>query len=371
MKIISIAFISVIAFTSCDSVLLGDDDGVPSREENLATPPFLQDGLAVASMDDEGVDGQRIRELIAQLQTDSRNIHSILILKNNKLVVESYFGGWHRNRFQSLRSATKSVTSALIGIAIDQNYLKNDEVKIFDIFSEYGDLRTEAKETIQLNHILSMSAGLQWDQTRFPDDDPRNDEAKLSESDDGFRYTLEKKYVATPGTLFNYSSGNSDLLAGVIHHTSGSYAHEFAERFLFAPLQIDDYGWRMNRNGHPNAGFGLHLYPRDIMKIGKLFLDSGAWNGRQIISKAWIKKSTSKQIAYPQDPKQFYGYQWWIREWSIQGEIFYTFQAQGNGGQVLCIIPEKRAVILLTGGNYGERSQVPYALLRTHLLPAL
>ena len=149
------------------------------------------------------------------------------------------------------------------------------------------------------------------------------------------------------------------------------YADEFGRKFFFEPLGIEHAGWRRNNNGHPNAGFGIHLYPRDFIKVGKLFLDSGVWNNQQIVSKEWVAKSTSKAIDYPFDNNQGYGYQWWTRNWDVNGQSIQTFNAQGNGGQVLCVIPEKNAVILLTGGNFGQAGQLPYRYLQAILLPAL
>ena len=366
--ILLVVFLTV---SSCDSMLLGREDQIISLKENLAVPPQLDDGLEVGSMAEAGIDEEAITRLISSLQSDNRNIHSVLIIKNGRLVVESYFNGWHRNRLQSIRSASKSVTSALLGIAIDHGLIESEDERVFAFFPEYVDLRTEDKDKILLRHLLMMSAGLQWNQTSFADDDPRNDEVQLGQSVDGFRFVLQKNYVHTAGTTFNYSSGNTDLLAGVIYHASGMYADDFAEKFLFKPLGIEQVGWRKNNNGHPNAGFGIHLYPRDFMKFGKLFLDSGVWNNQQVLSKAWVAKSTAKMIDYPSDNNQGYGYQWWTREWEVNGKKIKSFQAQGNGGQVLCVIPDLRTVVLMTGGNYGTAGQLPYRYIQELLLPAL
>lgn len=360
-----------LMFCSCDELLLGEEDQVITLEENLSPPPALNDGLDVGSITEAAVDESKLRFLITSLQKDTRNVHSVLIVKDGKLILESYFGGWHRERLQSLRSCSKSITSSLVGIAIDKGFMTSENEKVFDLFPEYGDLRDDEKDKIEVRHLLMMSSGLRWDQTHVPDDDPRNDERRLEESDDGFRYTLEQPVVSDPGIAFNYSSGNSDLLAGVVHHATGEYADVFAEKNLFTPLQITTWGWKKTRNGHPNAGYGLHLYPRDMIKFGKLFLDSGQWKGNQIISKEWIKRSTRKSIGVSSDPLDGYGYQWWVHTWQLQQGTIKTYQAQGNGGQIICVVPEKNAVIVLTGANYGQAGRIAYSFLENNLLPAL
>jgi len=294
----------------------------------------------------------------------------VLIAKNGKLIVEAYFDGWHGKRLQSMRSATKSVASTLVGIAIDKGYVTDVNQSVFDFFSEYDDLKTPQKEKIQLRHVLSMTAGLSWEQEAFPADDPRNDEDRLEKSSDGFRYLLEKKMVAEPGKVFKYNSGCSDLLLGIVAHATGIEADKFAEEYLFKPLSIQHYGWRRNLNGYPNGGYGLHLFPRDMIKIGQLFLDSGKWKDRQIVSAAWIKQATTPYTQVTQEVG--YGFQWWIKENKVGDKIIKRYQAQGMGGQIICVVPELNSVVVLTGINFDNfQSQIPYNILQHRILPAL
>jgi CubicO group peptidase (beta-lactamase class C family) len=239
---------------------------------------------------------------------------------------------------------------------------------VFDFFPEYADLRTPAKEMITIDNLLTMSAGLEWDQTSYDDDDPRNDEEQLSRSNDGVRFTLQKPVVINPGVSFNYSSGNSDVLAAIVDHATQMPTDIFAEITLFDPLRIQNYGWRKANNNFVNAGYGLHMLPRDVAKIGQLYLDSGFWKGAQIVSRSWIKRSTEKRISVPNSPNQGYGFQWWTRDWFIDGRTISAFQAQGSGGQVICVLPELNAVVVITGANNGSLS---YNLLEQYLLPAL
>jgi len=215
-----------------------------------------------------------------------------------------------------------------------------------------------------------MRAGLSWEQEAFPVDDPRNDEDQLGKSKDGFRYLLEKKMVAAPGERFEYNSGCSDLLLGIVDHSTGMEADKFAEEYLFKPLGIESYGWRKNLNGYPNGGYGLHMYPRDMTKIGQLFLDSGKWNNQQVVSAAWIKQATQDYSALKEGIG--YGFQWWTRSGKIEDKAIKWFQAQGKGGQIICVVPELNSVVVLTGTNFNNSSsQTPYAILQNRILPAL
>jgi CubicO group peptidase (beta-lactamase class C family) len=354
---------------SCDSILLNDESN-NARQANSRHPEYLNDGWEVSSPEAEHVDANAVAQLIQALQGDSRNIHGLLIAKNNKLIVEAYFDGWHRKRLQSLRSASKSIASTLVGIAIDKGHIKDVNQSVFDFFPEYGDLNTSEKDKIQLQHVLSMTAGLRWNQDTFPDDDPRNDEHQLEEVNDGFRYLLQKDVVAPPGIIFQYNSGCSDLLLGIVDHSTGMPADKFAEEYLFKPLSITEYGWRKNPNGYPNGAYGLHLYPRDMLKIGQLFLDGGKWKDQQIVSTDWINLAT-------QDYSELgngvgYGFQWWTREDKVKEKIIRRYHAQGKGGQIICIVPELNAVVVLTGTNYSNaQSQIPYNILLSRILPAL
>jgi CubicO group peptidase (beta-lactamase class C family) len=360
---------SIVLLVSCDEVLLKDEAGI-SIEQNLSIPESLGDGWDVSSPGREGADSAALFRLIRDLQSDSRRIHGLLIVKNNKLIVESYFDGWHRNRLQSMRSASKSIASTLVGIAIDKGFIVGIDQSILDFFPEYADLRTADKDKIQLQHVLSMTAGLHWDQDSFPPEDPRNDEYQLDESDDGFRYLLEKNVVSTPGKNFKYNSGCSDLLLGIVDHTAKISADRFAEDYLFKPLGIESYGWRKSNNGYPNGGYGLHMYPRDIIKVGQMFLDSGKWKGNQIVSSSWVKQATSEYISL--DDRVGYGFQWWIWNEKIGEQMVRRYQAQGKGGQIICVVPEFNAVIVMTGANFDNfYSQIPYAILRNRILPAL
>lgn len=202
-----------------------------------------------------GLETNLIRELFERIGNSGfKNIHSVLLIKNGKLAVEEYFSGqdsqgryqaFTRETLHEMHSATKSVNSILIGIAIDQHLIRGVEEKISTFFPEYSDIFTnKQKDAIRLKDLLSMTAGLSWDEWTHPYTDPRNDAAAMAGRTDFFRYVLEKPVAAAPGAKFVYNSGISLLLGEIVCRASGSKADKFAERYLFSPLGISNYAWQ-------------------------------------------------------------------------------------------------------------------------------
>src|ERR1017187_2275680 len=290
-------------------------------------PVKMDDGWETAALSSENLDADLIKDLFERINDNTyKNIHSVLLVKNGKLVVEAYFPGqdsegqfhaFQRDTLHEMHSATKSVNSILIGIAIDQHLIRSVDEKISNFFPEYSDIFTnKGKDVICLKDLLSMTAGLSWDEWNYPDTDPRNDLAMMASRADFFRYVLEKPIATTPGTKFVYHSGISLMLGEIIYKASGLRADKFAGRYLFSPLGITNYSWGKAPNGVVNTLGGLALRPRDMAKIGHLFLNGGRWQGKQIVSEKWVKESTQKQVGAGQLPAWFladgYGYQWWL-----------------------------------------------------------
>lgn len=178
MKQYIIILLSLVTL-GCDRALLGEEDQVIGLEENLKAPPALNDDWEVSTLAAENIHAEPIQNLIRSLQKNPRNIHSLLIFRNNKLVSESYFYGWHRDLQHASRSASKSFVSTLVGIAITQGHISNVNQKVFDYFPEYADLNNAQKSEIEIKHLLTMTAGLQWDEKSYASDDPRNDETAM------------------------------------------------------------------------------------------------------------------------------------------------------------------------------------------------
>src|SRR6266576_2348456 len=269
---------------------------------DYAVPEKTKDGWETAGLTDVKLDAGLIKDLFDRISDDTyKNISSVVIVKNGKLVIEEYFPrqevlGDRRSRAlkrvspQQLYSATKSVTSILIGIAIERGLIRSVDEKISTFLPEYHDVFAEGDKTrLRLKDFLTMSAGLSWDEWTYPYADPRNDALKTLLSPDPIRYILERPIVAAPGTKFAYNTGISIVLGEIVYKVSGLRADKFAERYLFEPLGISDYYWAKVPDDIVETGGGLFLRPRDMAKLGYLFLNGGHWQGKQIIREDWIK----------------------------------------------------------------------------------
>jgi len=214
-------------------------------------------------------------------------------------------------------SVSKSVVSLLVGIALDRKLIASIDDPVFTYFPQYASLRTPEKDRILLRHLLSMRSGLQWDEVHTPYGTSTNSEHLMFKSTDPYRFVLEQPVQHEPDKEFNYSSGSTQLLAGMLQKATGKPLVEFAREALFEPLGITQFTWpNMPASGEIAAYYGLRLRPRDMAKIGELVLRKGMWNSRQVVSEAWIEESTQgrttglKSVGIAWDP--LYGYQWWI-----------------------------------------------------------
>lgn len=302
-----------------------------------------------------------MKEVIGQ---EYGSIKSLLILKNNKLIVEEYFYGYSRNDLQQFRSCTKSVTSLLLGIALDHHKHIDIERPIFSFFPEYDSLKSEGREEITLENVLTMTAGLEWDD--YP--------AEMFRTDDCFQYILSQPMASIPGEKFNYNSGCSVLLGGGIKFLETKPALEFAKEFLFTPMSITNYIWESHNNDILRCGEGLSLGPRDMAKIGLLVLNDGKWQDKQIVSKEWIRESTKPHV--PESQFFDYGYQWWhhsknnLQWWkepnTVSPKEHDLITALGHGGQYIMIIRDLNLVIVTTSSDFESgkmaRSKIPMVI---------
>lgn len=364
--------IASVLLTGCDNLFLGKEEKIISLEENLQIPEPLNDGWETSDLPAQQIKQGPIHGLVENLQSNAHNIHSFLIVRNNKLVLEAYFSGWHRERLHALRSASKTFVSTLVGIAIDQGRLINTDLKVFDYFPEYGNLNTGFKKNIELKHVLTMTSGLQWDETTYPSDDKRNDESEFDQSEKRLQYLFNKPMSGVPGTSFVYNSALPVLQSALIQKATGFPLEQFAGQFLFEPLGITNYYWRKNpEDGLINAIGPLFLGSRDMAKLGQLFLDKGKWKGRQIISSNWVEAATTTYIG-DETRQTGYGYNWWTARYRIGNSIVRTYFAQGSGGQYIFVVPDYHAVIVFTGGNYPPLDQgAPLGMLVNIILPAM
>lgn len=347
--------------------------GLPQYKYTYQVPAKAEDSWEIAALYEEGIDSGKIDELIRSiLNKRFKNIHSVLLVRNGKLVLEEYFYGYQRDTKHELHSVSKSITSILVGIAIDQKKIPGVGEKVYEFFPEYkGSRWIDQKYNIAVEHVLTMSAGIDWDEQSHRLTDRRNDIVAMIYGDDWLEYVLNKKQIEAPGKRFNYSGGLNVLLGGIIKNSSDLYADKFAEKYLFGPLGISDYRWGRHPDGTINTQGGLSLRPRDMAKIGYLFLKGGRWQGRQIVSRTWVAESTKAHL-----PAYFglkYGYQWHRGGADVNGQIHETFFAWGRGGQFIFVLPEFDLVAVFTSRPYDNAYGVffPLGIVPNYVIPAM
>jgi CubicO group peptidase (beta-lactamase class C family) len=352
---------------------------VSCRQETPAPLPYQysvpvseNDGWETDSLQAAGLDLASIKNMMDYLDNwENDNLHSILIVRNGKLVFEEYFHGYtfnpanpnncrgeyilyDRNYADSLCSATKSFTGALTGIAIDQGFIEDVNVRLFSFFPDYSALNDDQrKDRIEIRHLLSNTSGLYWPEWDSEPTDPANPLRGLLAAPDPIKYILDRPMVSEPGMTFNYSGGNTNLLGEIIRRSSQLNADEFSRIYLFGPLGIGNFRWVYFPNGLVYTSGDLYLRPRDMAKFGQLFLDGGMWKGSRLLSEGYVNRSLSAVISSEQVRlADAYGYAWWIESFQIKGQAVLTQSARGWGGQYIFLISEKEMVVVLTAGNY-------------------
>jgi len=334
-------------------------------------PAERGDGLRTADVSSAGLDSAAIGRVVAGV-VDGKypDLHSLLVWRHGRLVAEEYFYDYDRERPHQMRSATKSVVSALVGLAIDRGLIASDTERVtpllpYDTFTN-PDPR---KARLTLRDLLTMRSGFACDD--WNGDSPGN-ESKVYLSADWPKFVLDLPMIADPGTKGSYCSGNVAVAGRIVERAAKSSLPSFARANLFEPLGIHDVRWNYALASSNAATFAqVYLRPRDMLKLGILFFQKGAWNGRQVISRAWVERSTAK---WSRVGDQDYGYFWW-HQWIDVATPSGTkrvemVDASGNGGQKIYLIPSLDAIVVMTGGSYNTNSP-PTAIMRNELLPAM
>jgi CubicO group peptidase (beta-lactamase class C family) len=346
-------------------------DGMTPGERNPAceSPSSTDDGWTIASPDSVGMDGAQLCGIAARLAQRATSVHSVVVARHGKLVFEQYFPGydqpWGQPEGQheftattkhDMRSASKSVVSLLVGIAIDRKLIEGADEPVLKFFPDHQAVMQAGWEAITLRHLLTMSSGMKWDEARAWTD-PNNDEPHLTFEADPIGYVLTRPVAAPPDTLWTYNGGGTELLGSILERVSGKPLGTFAREALFQPLGITDVEWKAYpKNGKIAAAAGLRLRPRDAAKIGQLVLNRGQWNGQQIVSADWIAQSTKPRFQAIGffGSTLFYGYQWWMGRSLAGGREIKWVGAFGWGGQRIFIVPELDLVMTTTAAQYGQ-----------------
>ncbi len=335
-------------------------------------PEQMDDGWEISTLDEEGVNSQLIDTAVQKIiDQEFVNMTSLLIVKNNKLVCEEYFYGHDPSALNRLASRSKSVTSLLFGIAVDNGEIKGVDESVMDYFPKYSHLKTDANSKILTKHLLTMSAGFEWNEFKFPYGHPQNILAQNDRSDDYLEHIFKRPMIDPPGETFNYNCASTMLLGWMIKNASGLHADKYAEQYLFNHLGIKKYHWYKRDDGFPIVHGGLFLTARDIAKIGSLVLNQGRWKDKQIVSETWIEEST-RQYMPQKGERPGYGYQWWTMYYPMGDKSLYTIAAMGADPQMLIIIPAFNAMIVTNGSfTFVEKSKAPLRMIVEYIVPAL
>lgn len=320
---------------------------------NVAYSP--DEGWRTSTPEEQGMDSQKLEEMLEVIRDRQINIHSFLILRNGYLVSETYFGSYHPETKHDLQSAARSFTATLIGIAIDKGYIAGVDEHIVDFFPDRSIANFDRwKRAMTLEDLLTMRTGFDWQESEGAFESMR-------QSQDWTQYVLNMPMVEQPGSRWNYCSICSHLLSAILQESTGINPRDFAEQNFFKPLGISDVVWMKDPAGIPLGAGGFQLTPRDMAKLGYLYLKDGMWNGQQVVSSEWVRKATQTHAYVTFNEHLGYGYHW-LTVSSMDG-----YAASGGGGQIILVVPKYDLVVVTTA--WTEESI--FELIEDYVLPAI
>jgi CubicO group peptidase (beta-lactamase class C family) len=326
------------------------------------TPPWPTEAWGYASPESQGMDSNVLVEMLQSIENEGIDIEALVVVRNGSIVLDatvfpfSIFPDARHNVY----SCTKSVVSILIGIAIDKGYIEGVDQLVLSFFPEKSIANMDArKETMTLEHLLTMSAGLncrdsylyRWDGLQ-----------QMMSSPNWVQFMLDLPMAEEPGSHFEYCNGASFLLSAILQEATGVNAWQFAKDHLFRPLGITDVQWPSNPQGISIGYSDLELRPEDMAKIGYLYLNDGVWDGEQIVSSAWVQASTHKYISATL--QEGYGYQWWV-------DVSGIYMALGYSGQYITVVPEEDLVVVFVSDLAEADFYVPDQFLHRYILPSI
>jgi len=348
-----ISRVSALTFKTNNSLT----DYWPTTEWRTSTP------------ETQGMNSTKLNQMIEFIEEQSFVIDSVVVVRNGYIVLEEYpILDYNQDTRHILYSATKSVTSSLIGIAIQEGFIDSVNHKVMDLYPERTVANLDArKQRMTLEHLLTMTTGLEWDEWTYPymdsqgNADSRNTYIQMIYSGDSIQFVLDRPMVHEPGTIWVYNSGASHLLAAIIRQITGYSTLNFAQEFLFGPLGISEVEWGQDPQGLYFGGHGLYLRPRDMAKFGYLYLNNGMWDDEQIVPAEWVEKSTETLFMREE---YGYGYQWWTQPSS---GIYF---ASGLYGQKIIVVPDYDIVVVFTA-TIKRGPNPEFNLLFNYVIPAV
>lgn len=312
-------------------------------------PMDLGDGWRAASAGSLGVDAAALQSIVQGLvRVDPLNdslprVHSLLVARRGRLVLDEYFHGTAADQLHDLRSASKTITSVMVGAAMHGGARLDASTTVLD---------GAGNAPITVGHLLSHTAGLACDD----DDDtsPGNEDTMQQQSaePDWYRFTRALPRLHPPGTTYSYCSGGINLVGQVIADAAHRWLPDFFDRAVARPLGISHFAMNLMPTGQAYAGGGLQLRPRDLLKVGQLYLDGGVWNGTRVVSADWVARSTARHADRADGSTDGYG--WHRHVLRVGGRDYQSYEAGGNGGQFVVVVPDLALVVATTAGSYGQ-----------------
>ncbi len=338
---------SAVMLTNCSAPAQPVASDLPPAETGL---PFS------ATPEEQGIDSAQLALFFQAIaKNDSMDLYSVLVQRNGVVVAEVYIPPNTANSRHEIYSVTKSFSSTLAGIAIDQGKISSVDQRVLDFFPDQTfENDSREKQAITLENLLTMTSGLDWTET-----DPSFN--SLYRSGDWLKFMLNLPVRTPPGETFYYCSGCSHVLSAIVLRATGTRQADFAEKNLFEPIGIQGARWELDSNGIPVGGWGLSLTTRELARFGQLFLNGGRWNGKQVVSRAWVEAATQARLDTDGDWR--YGYQWWIEP------EYASYMALGKYGQMIFVQPETSLVVVFSARNADHKMETD--MIEQLVLPAM
>ncbi|WP_407534682.1 serine hydrolase domain-containing protein [Elizabethkingia miricola] len=327
------------------------------------------------------------KRLLDQMSTainlsEYSGINSVIIAKKADVLYERYFNGYTRDSLHDSRSSFKSITSLLIGIAIDKGFIKSVNQKVYEFFPGNKILKTDVlKSKITIKDLLEMRSGIDCEEfyeTKICEDD-------MSLSRDWVEFSLNRPMKTNPGELWSYTSVNPMICSGILTNATGMSVVEFAKKYLFDPLGIQNYKWTIDPAGNAMTAGSFYILPKDMLKIGLLVKNNGKWKNRQIVSEKWIHQSTECDIVIPEfsfmkssrskigiPQPTYYGFYWYKELLKTNDVAENLLFASGNGGQYIFIVKDLDLTVVFTQSNYGSyKAKQAFEIMAKYIIPAV
>jgi CubicO group peptidase (beta-lactamase class C family) len=338
-------------------------------------PPLLDDGWTTARGRDVGLDEAVLARMVQRIIDSDPSarrptlMHSFLLARRGKLVLEEYFYGTTRDTEHDIRSAGKTLGSVMLGAAMRRGTALTPESRIYPVLAGMGPFANPdpRKGAITLAHLMTHTPGLACDDNDEHSPGAEGTMQAQTAQPNWWKYTLDLPTAHDPGTRYAYCSANPNLLGAALTVTTHTWLPELFDRTVAGPLQFSRYYWNLMPTGEGYLGGGAFIRPRDLLKVGQAYLDGGVWHGRRIVDSAWVALSTAPHAEVSpettglsaEDFGNFYGrgadgYLWHLGTLDAGGRTYRTYAASGNGGQLVIVIPEAEMVAVFTGANYGQ-----------------